>query len=500
VCIELIQRHSQTIILNGKNLTVATITKIINFKLKIEVGPATWQNLDQARAIVLHNTHRVYGLNTSVGQNKDISIAQNVENQFNNNLVKSHLISTGKLVPTNIARIVFLIRINQLLQGVTGINPALVRLMIRLYNADVLPVFYSCGSVGEADIGILSALAQLVIGRGQAWYHGSLTNTEVLFKKLKITAIQLGPKDALAVLSSNAYGVGQLIYGVNRTRQLLKEAVTILGLSLEGFDANVTPILPVVSKANHNDYEMQISQRLRSALTDSYLFDHHQRKQVQDPISFRSATHILGAALHTVENCIESLDMFLSGSDDNPLVCHETGQIVSTGNFEVIDIALVAETVGQALTHVSRSIFQRIKHLNNDQMTGLPRFLIQQRGFQFGLQTLQKTAMDADVRIRQLAYPISAEFYGLAGDIEDHSSNLPLISEKLVDINTHLSTLLSLELYNAAQAVYLRLGDDAPISLGIKTARLYTRVRKLIPPIIDDRPYNAEIEKVRKII
>ena len=133
-------------------------------------------------------------------------------------------------------------------------------------------------------------------------------------------------------------------------------------------------------------------------------------------------------------------------------------------------------------------------------MTGLPRFLIQQRGFQFGLQTLQKTAMDADVRIRQLAYPISAEFYGLAGDIEDHSSNLPLISEKLVDINTHLSTLLSLELYNAAQAVYLRLGDDAPTSLGIKTARLYTRVRKLVPPIIDDRPYNAEIEKVRKII
>jgi histidine ammonia-lyase len=496
----LTQPHSQIIILTGKNLTVAHITRIVNFKLKIEVPEEVWQRLTEARTIVMNNTQRVYGLNTSVGQNKDVSISQNVEEQFNDNLVKSHLISTGKIVSTNISRIVLLIRINQLLQGFTGINPVIVKLMIKLYNSDVLPVFYSSGSVGEADIGILSALAELVIGKGHAWYHGAITQTETLFNSLRITAVRLGPKDALAILSSNAYGVGQLVYGVNRTRHLLKEAITILGLSMEGLDANVTPILPAVSRANHNDFEMQISQRLRSVLSESYLFDHHVRKQVQDPISFRSATHILGAALHTVNNCIDSLDMFLSGSDDNPMVDLATGQILSTGNFEVIDIALVAETICQALTHVSRSVFQRIKHLNNDQITGLPRFLIRQRGFQFGLQTLQKTAMDADVRIRQLAYPISAEFYGLAGDIEDHSSNLPLISEKLVDINTQLSTILSLELYNAAQAVYLRFGDTAPAALGAKTSRLYSRVRKLVPPIVDDRPYNAEVEKVRKII
>lgn len=496
----MIQESLKIVTLDGCRLTMRRIISIVSQHCQISVSRKTWERLDEARQQVLSTKQRVYGLNTSVGQNKDVIIAKNVEEQFNDNLVKSHLISTGKTVPVAVSRIVVLIRINQLLEGYTGINPRIIKLMIDMYNRDVLPIFYSCGSVGEADIGILSSLAELVIGKGHAWYNGRLATTKTVFERLGFKRVHLGPKDALAILSSNAYGVGQLIYGVSRTERLLQKSLTILGLSMEGLDANVTPILSSVSVANQNPFQIRAAAQLRADLTGSYLFDHHHRSQVQDPISFRSATHIVGASRHAVANCIETINMYLAGSDDNPMLDVKTGEILSTGNFDVTDISLSAETIEQSLTHVSRSIFQRIKHLNNDQITGLPRFLIKQRGFQFGLQTLQKTAMDADVRIRQMAHPISSEFYGLAGDIEDHNSNLPLISEKLIDINDQLSTILSLELYNAAQAVYLRFNNQTIGNLGTKTQRLYHKVRHVIPPIVDDRPYNEEVNKVRRII
>lgn len=62
--------------------------------------------------------------------------------------------------------------------------------------------------------------------------------------------------------------------------------------------------------------------------------------------------------------------------------------------------------------------------------------------------------------------------------------------------------ILSLELYNAAQAVYLRADRDSNLELGEGTKALYGRVHHLIviAPILDDRPYNAEVNLVKEII
>jgi histidine ammonia-lyase len=200
--------------------------------------------------------------------------------------------------------------------------------------------------------------------------------------------------------------------------------------------------------------------------------------------------------MHILQICSENVNQWLKSSDDNPIINIETEEIISTGNFEVVDLSLLLETLNQSLVHLSRIVFQQIKHLNNDQFTGLPRFLIEQQGSEFGLQTLQKLAMDMDIRIRQLARPVSIEFYGLAGDIEDHNSNLPLIGETTQKINEYLISIIAIELYNAEQAVYLRLKNNKGLSLGTGTKKLYEEVRQLIKPIKEDRKYGFEIEEL----
>lgn len=481
--------------LTGFNLTVASAQQIISEQQKIKIAPEAYQRLVTSRAVVLQTTQPVYGMNTGVGQNKDLAIARQSVVKFNLNLVKSHQISIGRASTWQTSKLIMLIRISQLLQGRTGLNPEIVKLMVTLFNADVIPVFYEYGSIGEADIGVLSALAAVVMGQGKVWYHQHKVTTEKVFQQLQLQPIILGPKDALAILSANTFGVGQAITALLQSQALFKLAQLSLSLSMEGFDSNLTPISPLAVHAKHNYYQQTAAKTVSDYLQDSYLWQPHQRRQIQDPISFRSATHIFGAIQQKLDQSLRVIDVYLKGSDDNPVVDPVSGEIVSTGNFEILDVALALEALNLSLTHLSRTIYQRIKHLNNDQLTGLPRFLIQQHGAQFGLQTLQKTALDLDIRIRQMAQPVSNDFLGLAGDIEDHGSNLPLISESLMKINRYLRNLIAIEFYNAAQAVYLRFGDDK-VPLGTRTQRVYQLIRHLIPPIQDDRPYNQEIEQL----
>jgi histidine ammonia-lyase len=480
--------------LTGFELTYARIFAIIAEEQPVRISKQAIAKLKTNRNIVLETTQSVYGLNTGVGQNKDLSIQSDLLVQFNQNLVTSHLIGTGPLLSPRLSKIILLIRINQLAQGYTGISPEIPELLMQLFNQDVIPALPSYGSIGEADIGILSYLAEVVSGQGQVWLAGRLVKTSVAFEQLNIQPITLGPKDALSLLSSNTYGIGQAVAELDKLQKLMQLQTQTLALSMVALDANITPILKSVLQANHNAYQNQAANDLKALLKPSVLWNYHVRRQVQDPISFRSATHIAGAIGRTIANAITVIDDYLQGSDDNPMVDAKSGFILSTGNFEVIDVALALETVIQGITHLSRTIVQRIKHLNNPEITALPRFLIQQDGTQFGLQTLQKLAVDLDVRIRQLAYPISNEFYGLAGDIEDHQSNLPLIGASLRQINKYLQTLLALELYNAIQALYLRYGSDAAKSLGTELGDFYTEIRKTISPITSDRQYGQDIQ------
>ena len=51
------------------------------------------------------------------------------------------------------------------------------------------------------------------------------------------------------------------------------------------------------------------------------------------------------------------------------------GAIIPTSNFEPLPVAMAAQRLGIAMTHLSHNSVQRTIHLSDDHFTGLTRFL-----------------------------------------------------------------------------------------------------------------------------
>ena len=120
------------------------------------------------------------------------------------------------------------------------------------------------------------------------------------------------------------------------------------------------------------------------------------------------------------------------------------GAIIPTSNFEPLPVAMAAQRLGIAMTHLSHNSVQRTIHLSDDHFTGLTRFLSdpENKGHAFGAIQKPFVAMHADSLAQ--SNPVSALGTPVAGDIEDTYTNLPLVAERLKRIadNTATSTAL----------------------------------------------------------
>ena len=103
--------------------------------------------------------------------------------------------------------------------------------------------------------------------------------------------------------------------------------------------------------------------------------------------------------------------------------------------------------------------------------------------------TIQKTFTALDAENRSLANPSSMDHMPVAGNIEDHASNLPLAVDKCLKIIDNLRYILGIEAMHGAQATDLR-GD---IPLGCKTRKLKETLRREIPFLDRDRNLSRDI-------
>ena len=260
-----------------------------------------------------------------------------------------------------------------------------------------------------------------------------------------------------------------------------KYGFVILNLDMnpEKVDVNVHPAKLEVRFEEDNKVFKAIYHAIKEALLKGDLVGNPDRtdelreetllnnktKTVQDPLSFRNATLIHGAAYDSLSYVEEQLLLELESSDDNPMVDIDNQRILSTPHFETLNVSLAIEMLNVALSHVSNASIQRMIKLGNPDFTGLSRFLIADEHQYFGLQALQKTAATLDVEIHHASQTLSNISYPLAGEMEDRQTNLPLILQELDGIVNKLHEILAIELLYATQAIAIRFPEERPLGL-----------------------------------
>jgi histidine ammonia-lyase len=511
------------LVLSGEPLSIADIIEVARQGKPVEISPKSRARVATTFEIVLAAARAhlpVYGLTTGVGWNKDKDALQAAEDldpdlmaasqRFNLGTLRAHAAGVGEPLPDEIVRAAMVIRLNLLLTGDGGVQPAVVDQYAAFLNRNVTPVVPGRGSVGEADILQSAHIGLALAGEWKVRYGGAVMPAAQALTAAGLKPIALVGKDFLSIIGDNSLTVAESLLAVHAARTWLDHEITIFALSLEGLNGNVAPFLDVVVAAHPAHGFAVVAGRLRADLAGSDLWNVGDHRPLQDPLSFRTMPIVLGNALEALDAAEAEILFSANHSGDNPLVVTDTrslatqgaqvgryivpgvpnAAIVPTANFESLPLVAALERVSLALGHSSESITQSVLRFENPAFTGLPRFLTAPENPGHGFGAVQKAVVSLNSEIRSLAMPVSLESAVLAGNIEDVTTNGPLTARRLGELVEDLYPLSSLQLLHAAQAVGLRKGFHQ----GSGTRALLEGYRAHVPFVDQDRILTEDIE------
>jgi len=488
----------ETVSLNGKDMTIEQVARIARDEARVEITPEAMNTLKASRQLVfdlVDSNVPVYGFNTGVGWNKDKRVFKEFFQEYNRNLIYSHCLGVDPPASEEETRAIMVARLNTLLTGATGIQPEIAVMYQDMLNAGVHPVIPERGSVGEADIACLSHIGLAMLGEGEVYYKGKRILAAEALEKAGLKPVILGPKDGLAIVSSNALAAGEGALVLKDIRDLLDISDIIYALSLEGLNGNVSPLDMRTHNLRPYPGQAYSARKITEYLEESYIWEPDWKKPVQDPLSFRGSAHVHGAVRDSLSYVEELLTIQLNSSDDNPCIIMEDKKIISCSNFEVTNWSLGFEMLGMALSQLSKVACHRIIKLGNPAFTKLSRFLSPADNV-LAFATIQKTFTALDTEIRHLSNPAISDFFALAGDMEDHANNAPYIVQKTRKIVDDLFYILGIEAMHAAQAIDLR----SDIRMGKGTRAAYASLREKLPFYDRDRNLSEDIRKAYDVL
>jgi histidine ammonia-lyase len=464
----------------------------------------------------------IYGLNRGVGENKDKTIfsgaitpeARRLSEKFNADNLRATSAGVGPEASEDLVRALMVIRLNTILAGHSGARPEVAERYRDFLNLRIHPVMPTRASVGEADITLMAHIGLAMMGEGEVIYKGRRMPASEALKEAGLEPLVPFAKDALVIMSSNAFAAAVAVFAVHDAEHLLAVTRKVLALSLEGLNGNIAPYLPTVSAIRPYAAQGKAAAGILAELEGSYLWKPSDQRALQDPLSFRTASHILGAAEEEVGRLKEMLKIQINSSDDNPASIPGIapppdapdqvrsyyvttgpvrGAVIPTANFEPLPWVMPLESLGTALGRVSGASAARSARLGTPEFTHLSRFLAPD-DTTLAYSAVQKVYAGLDMENQELSQPVLRNPPPIAGDIEDTGTNSVSAAERVLRLVDNLYYVLGLELMHAAQAVDLRRRADSDLALGKGSGALLQDFRKVVPFLDRDRPLTPDIQ------
>ncbi|MCA4135594.1 aromatic amino acid ammonia-lyase [Arthrobacter sp. M4] len=436
---------------------------------------------------------KVYGLNTLLGSGRDEHVDQDALLAYQVQVVRYHNSGVGAFLSPAEARAIMLTRLIGFSRGGSGVRPESAQSYLELLNRGVVPAIPRTGSVGSSDLVQLAAVAAVAIGEGQAFGRdGRLMPGALALSDAGLEPLRLAPGEALALVSANSYSVGAGTLALRRLRRLEEAADVALALSLETvarYDGggNLSPFSEPIQAAKAVDGQWRAAARVRELLAGGWLEDVRDDVSVQDALSFRSAPQLHGAFRAEVDALEAALDVELNGRGDNPLVDVHSGQVLSGGNFQPVQLALRFEGMRLALAHLGISSERRIAKLYP------PQRAIRRRHLEAAVDDgdllseelpglLWYSAAGLLAELKALAAPATLGAPTLSADVEDHSTMAPLALQQLEQSLDAAEKLVAIEALTATYLLVEAEGDDeaAGRRLGKGTGEITARLGALL--------------------
>jgi histidine ammonia-lyase len=284
-----------------------------------------------------------------------------------------------------------------------------------------------------------------------------------------------------------------------RAQRLARVADVSGAMSLEALKGTPAAFDSRLQEARPHPGQKAVAEHLLSLMEDSEIRKSHltDDPRVQDAYSLRCMPQVHGAVRGALAHCEDVLLIESASATDNPLVFTETSDVISGGNFHGAPLAFAFDYAAIAMTDLMSMSERRTDRLTNpDKSEGLPAFLAQRPGVESGFMIAHVAAASLVNEARVLAHPASIDNITTSGGKEDHVSMGMTSALKLRSIVDLAENLVAIELLAAAEGLEHR----RPLKAGRGVERAFAAVRKLAPPLTQDRVLSGDIARVAEAI
>ena len=472
--------------ISAERLTIERVGEILEKQIPIALSADAVNRIVRCREYLdnkmKNSSEPIYGVSTGFGSLCNISIGYDELGTLQKNLVMSHACGTGERVPSEIVKLMLLLKIQSLSYGHSGVQLATVERLVDFYNNDILPVVFQQGSLGASgDLAPLAHLSLPLLGIGEVEVDGLVLDASEVLEQFCWEPIALQSKEGLALLNGTQFMSAFGVWSLLKAMRLSRQADQIAAISLDAFDGRIEPFCDEVHIVRNHRGQLETARNMRSLLEGSQIIS-RPKSHVQDPYSFRCIPQVHGAAKDTIAYASTVLENEINSVTDNPTVFPEQDMVVSAGNFHGQPIALAMDFLAIAVAELGNISERRTYRLISGSR-GLPSFLVANPGLNSGFMIPQYTAASIVSQSKGLCMPASVDSIPSSQGQEDHVSMGSNAATKLARVVNNTERVLAIELFNAAQALEFR----RPLRSSEAVENMVAKYRKIVPYIDNDR-------------
>jgi histidine ammonia-lyase len=449
----------------------------------------------------------VYGLSTGFGALAVRHIPVERRAALQRSLIRSHAAGIGAPVEDEVVRAMMLLRTRTLAQGLSGVRPAVVDLLVGLLNHGITPVVPEHGSLGcSGDLAPLAHVALALMGEGDVRVTGpasadgagaSVPASRAL-ADAGLEPVELAAKEGLALVNGTDGMLGMLVLACHDLAQLLPAADLAAAMSVEAALGTDRVFAPDLARLRPHPGLATSAANMVRLLAGSEIVASHRTgdPRVQDAYSLRCAPQVAGAARDTLAHVEAVAERELAAVIDNPVVLVDR-RVESNGNFHGAPLAHACDFLAIVAADLAAMAERRVDRLLDPARShGLPPFLAADPGVDSGMMIAQYTAAALVAESRRLAVPASADSIPTSAMQEDHVSMGWAAARKLRTSLANLAQVLAVELLVAARALDFR----RPLRPAPATAAVVDVVRREVDGPGPDRFVSPELAVAERLI
>jgi histidine ammonia-lyase len=458
----------------------------------------------------------IYGINTGFGPMAQFKIDEDKLNALQYNLIRSHSSGTGEVLDDESVRAVLLARLNNFLQGNSGVSYGVIEQLIRFLDHEIYPEIYQHGGVGASgDLVQLAHLALNLIGEGYVRYRGERRPTSEVLHALNISPLKVELRDGLGLMNGTScmtgLGAVNLIYAYRLLHWGIASS-SIINEVVEAYDDSFSVGLNAVKLHEGQHF---VAKEMRDFLSDSKrirkreelfenndLLQHNEfKKKIQEYYSIRCVPQILGPVKETLDVARSVVENELNSTNDNPVVSIEEHNVFHGGNFHGDYVSLEMDKVKMVITKLTMLAERQLNFLMNGKLNDhFPAFLnAGTLGFNFGIQGMQFTATSTTAESQMLSNPMYVHSIPNNNDNQDIVSmgtNSAVIARKVIENGFQV---MAIHMMAVCQAIDL-LSEEQRLTLSSRTKEIYSAIRAVAPMIKNDEAQFERIYSVTQVL